>query len=318
MPKILINGELHEKPVQANGQFQRIPSSFRNWISAGPDAKFPAARGRYHLYLSKACPWCHGVELVMTLKGLSDAFSITWMDPISSEEGWVIDQSDFKETDGVPWDQFLYQVYQRAVPNYTGSISVPLLLDKDTVQIVSTESSDIMRMLNSTFAVHGAIGRDLYPAKLASEIDRVAELIQAPIRNGVYRAGFATSQEAYSEAVLTLFESLEEIEELLTHKPYLAGAEITEVDLKLFPTLVRFDPVYVSHFKTDRKRIADYPALSRYMQSIARVPEVASTIDMGHIREHYFRSHRQINPTGIISIGPAMQPRRTAVKEMVL
>lgn len=304
MPKMLIDGVLTEKPVQTDGQFKRIPSKFRNRIKAGLKVNFPAERGRYHLYLSKACPWCHGVELVMALKGITGAFSITWMDPISSENGWVIEQRSFDAHENVPNDRHLYEVYQRADPDYTGSITVPVLLDKKSGAIVSNESSDIMRMFNTAFSDLGANDWDLCPSALSHEIDRIAELIQAPIRNGVYRAGFATSQGAYCDAVCKLFDGLDAIEQLLSTRTCLVGDEITEVDLKLFPTLVRFDPVYVTHFKTDRKRISDYPELSRYMALIAEIPVVRETIDMSHIREHYFRSHRHINPTGIISIGP--------------
>ncbi|WIY24988.1 glutathione S-transferase family protein [Parasedimentitalea psychrophila] len=307
MPKMLINGVLRDKPAQIDGQFHRMPSGFRNQIDANPGSKHPAALDRYHLYLSKACPWCHGVELVLILKGLAEAISITWMYPISSEDGWVIDQSAFDGNDGVPRDHFLYQAYQRAAPDYTGPISVPVLLDKSTSEIISTESADIMRMLNSAFTDVDATGPDLYPTALADEIDLIDSMIQTPIRDGAYRAGFATSQTAYCSAVIALFDALDDIESLLGQRRYLAGSTLTEVDLKLFPTLLRFDPVYVTHFKTDRKRIADYPALSRYLADVLQYPGVAPTINMPHIRAHYFQSHRHINPTGIISIGPELQ-----------
>ncbi|WOR16058.1 glutathione S-transferase C-terminal domain-containing protein [Hyphomonas sp. FCG-A18] len=302
MPKMLINGILRDKPKDPNGAFARLPSQFRGWIEPDAAAAFPAEQDRYHLYLSKACPWCHGVELVLSLKGLREVVGITWMDPIMSENGWVIDQAQFVPTDGVPRDRYLFEVYQRAAPDYTGAISAPVLLDRKSGKIVSTDSADIMRMLGSAFAPEA--GPELYPAHLRSEIDRIADFVQEPVRNGVYRAGFATTQAAYCEAVLGLFEALESLETLLTERQFLAGEQLTEVDLKLFPTLLRFDPVYFTHFKTDRARIADYPALSRYLSQIIEIPEVAATIDMPHIREHYFRSHRHINPAGIISIGP--------------
>ena len=314
MPKMLINGILREKPTDPNGAFARLPSQFRGWIESHDAAEFPAERDRYHLYLSKACPWCHGVELVVSLKGLCGAVGITWMDPIMSENGWVIDQAQFVPTDGVPRDKYLFEVYQRASPDYTGAISAPVLLDRKCGKIVSTDSADIMRMLGSAFVPEA--GPDLYPAHLRSEIDRIADFIQEPVRNGVYRAGFATTQTAYCEAVLGLFEALESLETLLMERQFLVGEQLTEVDLKLFPTLLRFDPVYFTHFKTDRARIADYPALSRYLSQIAQIPEVAATIDMPHIREHYFRSHRHINPTGIISIGPKpISDLQTVLKE---
>lgn len=302
MAKMLINGILRDKPTQTGGRFERQPSRFRSWIETDENAEFPAEQGRYHLYLSRACPWCHGVDLVLSLKGLRNVISITWMDAIMSENGWVIDQHDFDPANGVPRDRYLYEVYQRAAPDYTGTITVPLLFDGESGKIVSTESAEIMRMLNQTFS--DAARPDLYPDGLRSEIDRLADLIQQPIRNGVYRAGFATSQDAYCDAVIRLFDTLDTLENLLKERRFLAGDQLTEVDLKLFPTLLRFDPVYVTHFKIDRARIADYPALSRYLAEITALPGVAETIDLPHIRTHYFKSHRHINPSGIIPIGP--------------
>lgn len=302
MAKMLINGILRDKPTQTDGRFKRQPSRFRSWIENDENAEFPARQGRYHLYLSKACPWCHGVDLVLSLKGLKEAINVTWMDPISTENGWVIDQHEFDPAHGVPRDRYLYEVYQRAAPDYTGAVTVPVLLDGESGKIVSTESSDIMRMLNQAFP--DAIGPDLYPKGLRPEIDRLADLIQEPIRNGVYRAGFATSQNAYCDAVTQIFDTLGHLERSLEDRRFLAGNRLTEVDLKLFPTLLRFDPVYVTHFKIDRARIADYPALSRYLAEIASLPGVMDTIDLPHIRAHYFQSHRHINPSGIIPIGP--------------
>lgn len=302
MSRMLINGILRDKPTHAEGRFVRLPSRFLGRIENDATAEFPAEPNRYHLYLSKACPWCHGVDLVLSIKGLRDVFSVTWMDPIMSEDGWAIDQSAFDPTPGVPRDRYLYEVYQRAAPDYTGAVTVPVLLDRKTGKIVSTDSADIMRMLGTAFSETS--GPDYYPENLRLEIDRMADLIQDPIRNGVYRAGFATSQDAYCEAVVSIFDTLEILEDLLTNRRYLAGDVLTEVDLKLFPTLLRFDPVYVTHFKIDRARIADYPALSRYLADIAALPGVAETVDLPHIREHYFRSHRHINPNGIVPIGP--------------
>ncbi|MEM7471593.1 MAG: glutathione S-transferase C-terminal domain-containing protein [Pseudomonadota bacterium] len=302
MAKMLINGILRDKPTQTGGRFERQPSRFRSWIENDENAEFPAEQGRYHLYLSKACPWCHGVDLVLSLKGLRDAVSITWMDPIMSENGWVIDQHDFDPAHGVPRDRYLFEVYQHAAPDYTGAVTVPVLLDRESAKIVSTESADIMRMLNQAFP--GTEGPDLYPDGLRSEIDYLTDLIQEPIRNGVYRAGFATRQDAYCDAVTRIFETLDVLERQLADRTFLAGNQLTEIDLKLFPTLLRFDPVYVTHFKIDRARIADYPALSRYLAEIASLPGVTDTIDLPHIRAHYFKSHRHLNPSGIVPIGP--------------
>lgn len=308
MPKMLINGRLRDKPLQADGRFERLPSQFRHWIENSPNAAFPAEPGRYHLYLSKACPWCHGVDLVRHLKNLDPVISVTWMAAVSEEEGWVIDNTSFDDNTDVPRDEYLYQVYQRAAPHHTGTITVPVLLDKKTGKILSTDSADMMRNLSSVFAM--ADGPDLYPDDLAAEIDRVNKLIHTPIRDGVYRAGFATTQAAYDEAVGDLFSALEEIETLLTTRRFLSGSRLTEVDLKLFPTLLRFDPVYVTHFKTDRHRIADFPALSRYLDDIKKLPRVCETIDLAHIRAHYFLSHRHLNPQGIIPTGPTSRVRK--------
>lgn len=303
MTKMLINGVLREKPTQPDGHFQRLPSQFRRWIEADPGAPFPAEPGRYHLYLSKACPWCHGVDLVRRLCKLDEVVSVTWMAATSAEQGWVIDQTMFDDASGVPRDLYLYQVYQRAAPDYTGAISVPVLIDKKSGEIVSTDSADMMRNLVQIFADPN--GPDLYPVALAGEIDQLAELIQAPLRNGVYRAGFATSQAAYDEAVEGIFATLDKLEERLATRRYLTGPRLTEIDLKLFPTLLRFDPVYVTHFKIDQHRLSDYPALSRYVADMAQLPDVRSTIDLPHIRAHYFLSHRHLNPHGIIPKGPA-------------
>ncbi len=303
MPMMLINGVLRDRPLASDGRFHRLQSPFTSHISVQPGAAFPNTPCRYHLYLSKACPWCHGIDLILTLKGLRNAFSITWMDPVMSENGWVIDQTLFNDQSGVERTRFLYEVYQHAKPDYTGPISVPVLLDKVTGRIVSTESAEIMRMLQTAFP--DTAGPDLRPSYLYDEIDRIAEQIQSPIREGVYRAGFATSQIAYGEAVTALFACLDAIEETLGRRRFLAGDVLTEVDLKQSPTLLRFDPVYVTHFKTDYKRISDYVALPRYLADIMGLPGVADTVDLAHIRQHYFLSHRNINPSRTIPIGPA-------------
>ena len=304
MAKMLQNGILRDKPAQTDGRFRRVAGGFHGRIEADPAAHFPAEPDRYHLYLSRACPWCHGVNLMRVLKGLEDTISVTEMDPVATEDGWAIDQAAFDETAGVPRDRYLYQVYLRVALAYTGPVTVPVLLDKTTGEIVSTESADIMRMLNSAFDHLGATRADFYPEQSRGEIDGLNQRIQEPIRNGVYRAGFATSQEAYDEAVTHLFVALDEIEALLGERRYLTGSGITDSDLRLFPTLVRFDQVYVTHFRIDRRRIADYTNLSRYLRDLYHVPGVAGTVDIEHIRTHYFRSHRHLNPSGIIPIGP--------------
>ncbi|WP_282608824.1 glutathione S-transferase family protein [Pelagibius sp. Alg239-R121] len=304
MGKMLKNGELHSKSSDLNGQFVRADSGFRDWVSRDGSTDFPAEADRYHLYVSIACPWSHRTMIMRTLKGLEKVITVTTMDALLGEESWRLDQKSFDETAGVPRDTFLYEVYLRAAPRYSGTITVPLLWDKKTRRIVSNESADIMRMLNSAFDDFVTFPTDYYPGDLRPEIDRINAMVYDAISNGVYRAGFAASQDAYDESVNTLFEALDNLELLLSHRRYLAGNRITEADWRLFTTLVRFDPVYVTHFKTDRKRIADYPNLSAYLRELYQVPGISGTIDIPHIRRHYFLSHRHLNPSGIIPAGP--------------
>ena len=304
MAKMLINGALHEKPTSGDGRFRRMGSGFGNRIEPGADATFPAEAGRYHLYVSMACPWCHRATLMLVVKRLGSLITTTRMAPVTSEDGWVIDQTTFDEKAGVPRDDHMYQVYLRADPTHTGPVTVPVLLDKKTGSIVSNDSADIMRMLNSAFEKIAEPSADYYPQALRSEIDRINELIHGPINSGVYSAGFATTQQAYDEAVHALFSTLDLLDRLLGTRAYLAGGQITEADWRLFTTLIRFDAVYVTHFRTDRKRIADYPNLRPYLRRLFQVPGIAATIDIDHIRKHYFQSHRHINPTGIVPSGP--------------
>ena len=306
MAKMLIDGALADKPTSADGRFVRVAGGFRDWIEPDGNAAFPAEAGRYHLYVSMACPWCHRITVVLALKGLEDLISVTQMDPVMGEESWKIDQAAFDPDAGIESDEFMYQVYLRTDPNYTGPITVPVLFDKKTGHIVNTDSAEIMRMLNTAFNDITGSNLDLYPGHLRSEIDRINELIFVPVNNGVYRAGFATSQAAYDEAIATLFDTLDELDRLLGERRYLAADRITEADWRLFTTLIRFDPVYVTHFKTDRKRIADYAHLGPYLRDLYQVPGIAGTIDMDHIRRHYFQSHKHINPYGIIATGPEL------------
>ncbi len=304
MGKMLIDGELRDKPASRDGGFLRADSGFRDWIGRKDLANYPPEPDRYHLYISKACPWSHRTSIMRALKGLEDVISVTDMDSFMGEEGWRIDQSAFNQSSSVTSDSFLYQVYLRAAPNYTGPITVPLLWDKKTERIVSNESADIMRMLNSGFDEFASSRTDYYPQALQPDIDRINAFIYDAVNNAVYRAGFAASQEAYDEAIGKLFAALDQLDTMLGHQRYLLGDVITEADWRLFTTLVRFDPVYVTHFKTDRKRIADYRHLGPYLRELYQVPGIAATIDMPHIRRHYFQSHLHLNPTGIISTGP--------------
>ncbi|UWR47295.1 glutathione S-transferase family protein (plasmid) [Phaeobacter inhibens] len=304
MAKMLIDGILTEKPKPGDGVFRRMSSGFRNRIEPQAEAEFPAEVGRYHLYVSMACPWSHRTTILRALKGLEKIITVTQMLPMAGPDGWQIDAAAHDPTAGVPRDEYLYQVYQRADPSHTGPVTVPVLLDKKACRIVSNDSGDIMRMLNSGFDELAGATPDFYRSDLQQDIDRISTEIYGPVNNGVYRAGFATTQAAYDAAITDLFGKLDELDALLGTRRYLTGKRITEADWRLFTTLVRFDPVYATHFKTDRKRIADYRNLGPYLRDLYQVPGVAATIDMEAIRQHYFLSHRHINPHGIISAGP--------------
>ena len=314
----LVDGEWKTEETIAKtseGRFQRPSSTFRNWVtadgSAGPTGKpgFKAEAGRYHLYVSFACPWAHRTLLFRKLKGLDDKISLNVVDPLMLEEGWTLKNSDDDTTpDTINGKTRLYEVYQLADPDYSGRVTVPVLWDKETGTIVSNESADIIRMLNSAFDGIEGVDADLdfYPDGLHEEIDTLNASIYDKINNGVYKAGFATTQDAYEEAVTALFEELDRLDGLLSHRRYLTGNRPTEADWRLFPTLVRFDPVYVGHFKCNIRRIADYPNLSNYLRDLYQVPGVKETVNIGHIKRHYYASHRHINPTGIIPAGPML------------
>lgn len=311
---LLIDGQWHDQwydTKSSDGKFVRTEAQYRHWItrdgSAGPtgDAGFRAEPGRYHLYVSLACPWAHRTLIVRALKGLQDQISFDVVHPLMLEHGWTFD-SDFPAATGdrVNQKQFMHQIYTLCESDYTGRVTVPVLWDKQNQTIVSNESSEIIRMLNTGFNEIGATDLDLCPQSLQSEIDHWNQFIYEPVNNGVYKAGFATTQAAYDEAVVNLFEHLDRLEERLTSRRYLVGEQLTETDIRLFTTLIRFDPVYVQHFKCDRRRIAEYPALANYLRDIYQLPGVAETCDLDHIRHHYYRSHPTINPHGIISYGP--------------
>ncbi|WP_415904255.1 glutathione S-transferase family protein [Neptuniibacter sp. QD48_55] len=311
---LLIDGQWHDQwyDTKSNkGEFVRNESQFRNWVtkdgSAGPSGKagFKAEAGRYHLYVSLACPWAHRTLIMRELKGLTDYISVDVVHPLMFEHGWTF-ASDFAASagDSLFGHDYLHQVYTQAEPNYSGRVTVPVLWDKQTNTIVNNESSEIIRMLNSAFDDIGAKEGDFYPEVLSGQIDEANKWVYDKVNNGVYRAGFATSQTAYDAAVVELFTALDQLDERLSQQRFLVGNQFTEADLRLFTTLVRFDPVYVTHFKCDLRRIVDYPALSGYLREIYQMANIAETVDMDHIRHHYYRSHRTINPTGVISVGP--------------
>lgn len=292
------------------GHFKRQPSQFRNWItpdgSAGPTGEggFKAEAGRYHLYVSLACPWAHRTLIFRNLKKLQDLISVSIVDPVMLKSGW-----EFKGADGGTVDHLfglgaLWQVYVKADPHYSGRVTVPLLWDKKQGRPVSNESAEIIRMFNSAFDGVTGCRDDYYPAALRGEIDALNERIYDTVNNGVYKSGFATTQEAYEENVVRLFATLDELEERLATRRYLTGEQITEADWRLFTTLIRFDAVYVGHFKCNIRRIADYPNLSGYLRDLYQVKGVAETVNMHHIKTHYYRSHLTINPTGIVPVGP--------------
>ncbi|PIN65684.1 glutathione-dependent reductase [Klebsiella pneumoniae] len=291
-------------------RFKRSVSAFRNWLTAdgaaGPSGEggFAAEKDRYHLYVSLACPWAHRTLIMRKLKGLEPFLPVSVVNPLMLENGWTFDDS-FPEATGDTLYQhdFLYQLYLHADPHYTGRVTVPVLWDKKQQTIVSNESAEIIRMFNTAFDGLGA-GRGVLPPALREQIDELNGWIYDNVNNGVYKAGFATSQQAYDEAVDAVFTSLERLEQILGQHRYLTGNQLTEADIRLWTTLVRFDPVYVTHFKCDKRRISDYLNLYGFLRDIYQMPGIAETVSFPHIRHHYYRSHKTINPTGIISIGP--------------
>ncbi|MGB5869131.1 MAG: glutathione S-transferase family protein [Albidovulum sp.] len=295
---------------ETGGRFERKAPQFRNWItpdgSAGPSgtAGFEAEAGRYHLYVSHACPWAHRTLIFRALKGLQDMISLSVVHWHMAENGWTFAPGDGVVADSINGAKFLYQVYTAARPDYSGRVTVPVLWDKKTATIVSNESPEIIRMLNSAFDAIGAAPGDYYPHALRAQIDALNARIYDTVNNGVYKAGFATTQHAYEEAVVPLFETLDWLEDILGKHRYLTGPKITEADWRLFTTLIRFDPVYVGHFKCNLRRIADYPNLSAYLRDLLAQPGVAATVHMDHIKKHYYGSHATINPTGIVPMGP--------------
>ena len=310
---LLIDGSWHDKwydTASSKGRFERSEAQFRNWVtkdgSAGPSGKsgFKAEKDRYHLYVSLACPWANRTLIFRNIKGLQDAISISVVHWYMAESGWTFNEAEGVIQDPINNAKNYYEIYLAADPNYSGRVTVPILWDKHENTIVSNESSEIIRMLNSEFDHLGAKKGDYYPETLRKEIDEINERIYHTINNGVYKCGFATTQEAYEESLFPLFETLDWIEERLATNRYLLGNQITEADWRLFTTLIRFDSVYYSHFKCNLKHLSDYPNLWGYTRELYQIPGVAETIDMAHIKNHYFASHKSINPTGIVPVGP--------------
>ncbi len=288
-----------------SGDFEREPTTFRSRVSADATAEFPAESGRYHLYVSLACPWAHRTLITRALRGLADVIDVSVVDPYRDENGWQFTPEKAGCTpDTATGASYLRELYVAADPNYTGRVTVPVLWDTKTETIVNNESAEIMRMFDTAFAEFGRSSVTLFPEGYREEIDRLIDAIYEPINNGVYRAGFATTQSAYESAVDELFDALDQYNELLSTQRYLAGDRLTEADVAMFTTLVRFDDVYHTHFFCNRRKISEYDALWNYCKELYQLPGVAQTVNLEHIREHYYRTHTDINPKGIVAVGP--------------
>ena len=299
----MIDGSIKAEIIE--GQFKRQEDHFRNWVSRDGSSGYPAATGRYHLYVSLACPWAHRTIIVRQLKKLQAVIGMSVVDPIRSEaEGWAF-RAPYGE-DPVNGFHLLSQAYRATEPGYSGRVTVPVLWDGQTGRIVSNADEDIIRMFTSAFDDFTDSELDLYPEDLQPAIDQINEPVYEYVNNGVYRAGFADSQRAYEQAVHKLFDALDQLEGRLAGQRYLAGDRITEADWRLFPTLIRFDEVYHGHFKCNIRRLVDYPNLWGYTRELYQVEGVAATVDFDHIKRHYYTTHDDINPTGIVPVGPGL------------
>ena len=295
-----------------DGHFIRPTPRYRNWVtpdgSPGPSGEggFAAESGRYHLYVSLACPWAHRTIIFRKLKALENVISMSVVSPDMLQDGWTFNKEEGSTGDAVNGKSKLSEIYLLADPKYSGRVSVPVLWDKKRRTIVNNESPEIIRMLNSAFDAFTNVHTDYYPKELRAEIDRLNELIYPNINNGVYRTGFATAQAAYEQAFRNVFDALDEIEQILSTKRYLTGSTITEADWRLFPTLIRFDAVYYSHFKCNWRHIYEFPNLSGYVRDLYQQPGVAETVNLAQIKRHYYHSQKQVNPTGIVPVGPQL------------
>ena len=312
---LLVEGEWKDEwqdTRASKGRFVRAPTRFRNWITPdgglGPtgEAGFAAEAGRYHLYVSLACPWAHRTIIFRAMKKLEDVISLSIMSYHMGRLGWTFDRITGSTGDDVNGATRLSEIYLRADPRYSGRVTVPVLWDKERRTIVNNESADIIRMLNTAFDAFTDDRTDYYPESLREEIDRINAYTYENVNNGVYRAGFATTQEAYEEAFRALFDALDTLDRRLFGQRYLVGNTLTEADWRLFTTLVRFDAVYHGHFKCNLRRIVDYPNLSNYLRDVFQVRSVAETVNFDHIKRNYYGSHKEINPTSIVPLGPAL------------
>lgn len=315
---LLIDGQWHDQwyDTSGDGRFKREQARRRNWVTPdgepGPsgDGGFAAEAGRYHLYVSLACPWAHRTLIMRKLKGLESLIPVSWVSWLMGDQRWTFDQSLGSNGDALDGLSYLHQRYTSEDPDYSGRVTVPLLWDRAQGRIVSNESADILRMFNSAFDGLTGSRLDVYPEALREQIERTNARVYETVNNGVYRAGFATTQEAYEEAFDALFASLDWLEALLAGQRYLCGEYLTEADIRLFTTLIRFDSVYHGHFKCNLRRIVDYPNLSGWLRELHQWPGVADTVNFEHIKRHYYQSHATINPTGVVPLGPALDLQR--------
>jgi len=312
---LLIEGRWHDQwydTKKHGGRFVRQESQFRNWItrdgSPGPSGEggFKAEPGRYHLYVALACPWAHRTLIMRRLKGLEEMIDVSVVHWLMADQGWSFDEDEAATGDRLFGKSHLHEIYTRAKPDYTGRVTVPTLWDKERGTIVSNESAEIIRMFNDAFDEVGTRPGDYYPSELRPEIDEVNARIYDTVNNGVYKSGFATAQAAYEEAVTALFDSLDWLEERLGRQRYLVGNRLTEADIRLFTTLVRFDPVYHGHFKCNLRRLVDYPHLWGFTRDLYQTPGIAGTVHFGHIKKHYYGSHKTVNPSGVVPLGPLL------------
>ncbi|QIQ77298.1 glutathione S-transferase family protein [Halogeometricum borinquense] len=301
---MLVDGEWRTDAYEStneDGEFNRQETSFRNWIRDDADAEFPAESGRYHLYISRACPWAHRAAMTRQLKGLEDAISLSVVEPVRINDGW---EFSAEYPDPLYGEDYLRDIYTRADDAFTGRVTVPVLWDKERETIVNNESREIMRMLDTEFDAHAKHDVDLWPEGYREEVDESIDSIYEPINNGVYRAGFADSQDAYDEAITELFDALDHWESVLEDQRFVVGDVLTEADIAMFVTLIRFDHVYHSHFKCNKKAIHEYPNLWNYTKELAQLPGVAETINIDHITRHYYMSHGDVNPKRLVPVGP--------------
>ena len=304
---MLVEGKWTDKwydTKSTGGRFKRKESTFRNWIRADGSTDFEPESGRYHLYVSLACPWAHRALIYRRLKGLEEHITISVVNPIMLENGWTFEEGEGVVPDTVNGAEYLHQIYTAAEPGYTGRVTVPVLWDRSLRTIVSNESSEIIRMFDEEFGQLTGHKPSFRPLSLVDEIDSLNDRIYTGFNNGVYKAGFATSQESYNEEVTRIFEVLDEVEEILATNRYLTGDQVTEADWRFLPTLLRFDPVYVGHFKCNLRRIADYPNIHNYMVDLMKTYDLAVTFNLEHVKNHYYGSHPTINPTLIVPYGP--------------